>query len=226
MVSEIIDKILEWAEVWALLIPIAFAFKGKGSNDLFPLKVYVFVALVINLIATLIPNSMFFYELFNHSNHIFYNLHSIVKVLFFGLLFLNISTGVLERIIRFILIFYTIFVVLNFMIFQSLLTLSGRLLIVEVILLLFFGISWCLETLQKEHTGSKKYPPVFYVVIGLFIYFAVTFILYLLYPSMISQAARGEFDIEFAIRIWDIHNTTFIILCLFIAKAFYERGKL
>ena len=226
MVREIIDQILEWAEVWALLIPIAFVFKGKRSSDLFPLKIYVFVALGINLTATLISNVKFFFDLFNHSNHIFYNLHSIVKVLFFGLLFLINSSSVLVRIIKFILIFYTIFVVLNFAIFQTLLSLSGRLPVIEAILLLFFCISWCLETLQKEHTGPKKYPPVFYVVIGLFIYFAVTFILYLFYPSLISQAARGEFDMEFAIRIWDIHNTTFIILCLFIAKAFYERGKL
>jgi hypothetical protein len=227
--NSFLKEFFAWSEVWALFIPLTILFIRRKhiTKDLKPLVIYVWVAVVLNTLADFIWKFGVTFDLptWLQNNNPLYNLHSSFKVLFFGWLFLINSSGALTRFIKFIISFYIIFVVLNFTFNQSFWFLSSRLLVIEVILLLIFGILWCLDTLKKDSTDAKKQAPVFYVVIGIFIYSAVLFIIFLFYP-LIAQVSRNEFDQEFALRVWDIHNITFMILCFFIAKAFYECGKI
>jgi hypothetical protein len=56
----------------------------------------------------------------------------------------------------------------------------------------------------------------FWVVTGLSIYVVINFFVFLFYVPMLEQ------DVRLAINIWYLHNLAYIVLCVFITKAFFE----
>jgi hypothetical protein len=71
----------------------------------------------------------------------------------------------------------------------------------------------------EDRTTSFKNQPGFWVVIGLSIYVAANFFIFLFYEYL-SDAKRN-----FAIGIWDVHNYVFILLCIFIGVQFLQEAK-
>jgi hypothetical protein len=59
----------------------------------------------------------------------------------------------------------------------------------------------------------------FWVVTGLAIYVVINFFVFLFYVPMLQQ------DVTLAINIWYLHNVAYIVLCIFITKAFYEPAR-
>src|SRR5688572_18255999 len=104
---KILKEILDWSETWAILIPIVcyFIFKPKGKW-VTPLKVYIFLAFIINLLINLIwkqariglhdwlyANFEFLYESDGKwTNTLLYNLQSIVRLLIFTWFFHTLSS--------------------------------------------------------------------------------------------------------------------------------------
>jgi hypothetical protein len=110
-----------------------------------------------------------------------------------------------------------VFVIINFTFFENFfnpLHLSGNLLAAEGYLLLIYCMLYYLSRLKDEIevlTSGKD----FWVVTGLSIYVVINFFVFLFYVPMLKE------NPQLAINMWSVHNVAYIILCIFISKAFY-----
>ena len=95
--------ILDWSEVWATLIPLTFILSRKNIPVyLKPVRLYVWVALLLNTAATLlwwfknpwgIEKGDFFW-----SNTFLYNTHSIIRLLLFSWFFILLKQRFMHRV--------------------------------------------------------------------------------------------------------------------------------
>jgi hypothetical protein len=217
MLTTLFIEILKWSEVWALLIPImVYLTQRNNAQLLFPLQLYLLFAIVLNLFITLISNIHEFVLMFNGSNHVFYNLHSVVKVAFLGWFIMRYLPRASANIIRLVFVFYGAFILFNFSFFESPLFFSSRLLTIESIILMFLGISWYLYTLQDDGRREYNRGAVFLVITGIVIYESVSFFIFLFYKQLIVP------ERNFALLIWKVHDIAFIIMCVFMARAFQK----
>ena len=215
-------EFFDYSEVWALLIPLFFLARRKTPlpSHLKPIKVYVIIALLINIGIILIwkrnklgldlPDTL-------HSNNFLYNFFSIVRLYLFSWFFILLGQRFMHRVKIFIPIAFTIFFLINFIFYEDFFNywmLSSRLLATESALLLFFCLQYFFFLLLEDRPASLRKYPGFWVVAGLSIYMAVSFFVFLFFNYMIKN------NIQFAISIWDVHNVAFIIFCIFIARAF------
>jgi hypothetical protein len=71
-----------------------------------------------------------------------------------------------------------------------------------------------LYKLQDDNEEVKR-PADFWIVTGLTIYVSISFFIFLFQNMLVKQLQ------DTAVSIWKIHDIAYIILCIFIAKAFY-----
>jgi hypothetical protein len=220
--NKTVQLILDWSEVWALLIPLfVLVIKGKQPLILKPVVVYLWAALFFNLMADLIGDFKRYFPAWLQSNNALYNVHSLVRFSCFSYFFISLkqsSSSRLEKLIPFVSI---LFVFVNFSFFEDFFNpmhLSGDLLAVEAYLLLLYCMLYYLLKLKEEAeviSGGK----VFWVVTGLSIYVVVNFFVFLFYLPMI------KLNLMLAAKMWNIHNVSYIIFCILIAKAFYVHDE-
>src|SRR5687767_3485624 len=87
---KVLNEILMWAEVWALFIPIIVIILYRNQPELFkPLVTYVWIALLLNTVATIIAmySSKYSFPHWLQTNNYLYNIHSIVRFICFCLFF-------------------------------------------------------------------------------------------------------------------------------------------
>ena len=96
--------------------------------------------------------------------------------------------------------------------------LSSRLLATEAALLLFYCLQYFIFLLLEDRDTPLRKQPGFWIATGLIIYVATSFFIFLFYTYLIKQ------NFEFAVSIWDVHNIAYILLCISIAIAFYEKN--
>jgi hypothetical protein len=211
----LIYKILDWSEVWALLIPLAVLWKHKKQPRFFkPIILYVWLALLIDIpidLAYIFKQSM---PSWMWPNNYLYNIHSIVRFTCFGAFFILLNQPYLVKIKKLLPVISFACILVNFLFFENFFTpntFSSRLLATEAGILLFYCLQYYLFRLQEDNAGSKKGND-FWMVTGLSIYVVFNFPFFLLYTSL---------DIKDQVNWWYIHNVSYIILCIFIAKAFY-----
>jgi hypothetical protein len=216
--GQLIQAILNWSEVWALLIPLTILFVKKDQPFfLKPVIVYLWFALIMNLIADVIGDAKTMLPAWLQSNNPLYNIHSIVRFACFCYFFIGLKKSKVSIFIKLIPVAYVVFTIIEFLFFEDFfnpLHLSGNLLSVEAYLLLIYCMDYYLSKLRQEvHkiTTGKNY----WVVTGLSIYVVVNFFIFLFYVPMIKQ------NPFLTGRMWDIHNVAYIIFCTLIAKAFY-----
>ena len=66
---------------------------------------------------------------------------------------------------------------------------------------------------------TNEFDASLFVVTGLAIYEVVSFPIFLFYKTLMETTKN------YAVTIWDVHNLTYIVFCLFIAKAFYGTAQ-
>jgi hypothetical protein len=218
--DEIIESIFDWSEVWALFIPLAFLlFTGKRSTLLTPVVVYLWLALILNVFADIIQDfkKPWHFPPWLQSNNPIYNLHSVVRFACFSCFFITIPQPLFKRLKKGIAVVFIIFFIINFVFFEDFFYpnhLSGNILSAESYLLLIYGMLYYLAvSMGEDDTAFKE--PAFWVVTGLSIYVVINFFAFLFYVPMIN------YDLKLALNIWNVHNAAYIILCLFITRAFY-----
>ena len=213
----------DWSEIWALLIPFGFMLRYKSHHAyLKPVRLYVIVALILNIAATLLwkfkedwgfkPGDFWW------SNNFIYNIHSIARFLFFTWFFILLKQPFLTTAKKWVPVLFVIFVIVNFAFFEDFFfyqSFSGRLLSLETGVLLLYCLQYYFFTLREEYSEDRR-PPSFWGVTGLSIYVVVNFPVFLFYMSFVRQFEN------FAINIWDVSNMAFVLFCTFLAKAFYE----
>lgn len=214
----------DWIEVWALLIPLFFITSAKTSPVYMkPVKIYVVAAFIINLLITLIwkrnklgitlPDWL-------HSNNFLYNINSLVRLILFSLFFILLKQRFMHRVKIILPVAFLIFVIAYFSFYEDFFNynvFSSLLLAIEAALLLFYCLQYFIYMVLESKSASLKKHPHFWVVTGLSIYVAVSFLIFLFFDYL------TKYNQLFARNIWYIHNVAFLILCIFLARAFYEK---
>jgi hypothetical protein len=125
----------------------------------------------------------------------------------------------MHRIKAIIPFLFVLLAIINFTFFENFFSipLSSRLLATEAALLLFYCLQYFIYLLIEERGIALKTQPGFWVVTGLTIYVATSFFIFLSFNYLVAH------DLTiFATSIWDVHNVSYVILCLGIARAFYQ----
>jgi hypothetical protein len=231
MMLSIFRRIFDWSEVWALLIPLTVLIICKPKpNWLKPVKWYLITALLLNVSLDLVwyVNK---YNLFDSypghrwNNNIFYNLNSMARLLYFAWFFNLLQQRFMHRIKAIIPYVFIIFLLINFIFFENLFpfgkmeVFSTRLLATESAFLLFYCLQYYIYLIVEEKTTKINWQPGFWIVLGLSIYVAVNFFIFLFYDYLSKMYDR------FAVNMWDVHNIVFILLCLFIVRQFKQECK-
>lgn len=216
----LLKEILDWSEVWALLIPLAvLIWKRKIPKAAMPLVLYASIALVLNICQDVIWKNhlVFFYSSKPGDNIIFYHIHSIIRLLLFSWFFVQLQQPFLHKTKRVVPFVFIIIVLINYVFFESIFTrFNSSMLGLEALVILFYCMVYFLNLLIEEEAVSYKKNATFWMVTGISIYVVINFPIFIFYKSFSDTA------LKFAVGIWDLHNITYIMLCIFMAKYFYN----
>lgn len=217
------QDLLDWSEVWAPLVPLVILSFGRKMPTYFsPVIVYLWFALAIDTFIDLgwkfdecVPRWMY-------PNNYLYNIHSIGRFACFSVFFYLLGPEFRSRIDKAVVLAALAFIGVNFLFFEKFYQrdlISSRLFAVESGLLLFYCLRYYLFQSQAAEKLEKRTPD-FWVVTGLSIYVVFNFFFFLFYTTLMSKQQYRSF----VISMWNFHNLTYIILCIFIARAFYVAG--
>jgi len=222
--SKIFARISDWSEVWALFIPLLFVVFGrKQPAVLKPVITYLWLALALNIFGDFIGDfsiSLHFPKWLQSNNPV-YNVHSLVRFTCFSYFFISISQPQFKTLKKVIACVFLVFVIINFTFFDDFFYfdhLSGNLLSAEAYLLLIYCLLYYLAALNDENDAAFT-GPVFWIVTGLGMYLVINFFVFLFYVPLITQ------NMQMADRMWQFHNAAYIILCIFITRAFYATTR-
>lgn len=214
--------LLDWSEVWALLIPIvALWIHLQQSAELRPVLIYVLLAFLLNLMIDLMIPLKPFLPAWLQSNNPLYNVHSIVRFICFSIYFVRLPGMTHRKLVRILSNLSLLFLVVNFTFFEKFYnfrSFSSNLFTAEAFVLLVYCLLFYLSVLQDDN-GNFLQSPHFWLVTGLCIYVVTNFFVFLFYEPMVNM------DVELALNIWNLHNLSFIVFCLFMAKAFYGTSR-
>jgi hypothetical protein len=218
--------LLDWSEVWALLIPLLVAIISRPAGENIRLLVwYVVLGFLLNVTAMLMqynylsPRWMYIDGMTN--NNIIYNIHSIIRVLLFSWYIITIRKYNYSVILKTILLGYIVFLFINFIFFESIFYISSLLFAAESIVLLIMCMFYFFHSIQDESQLNWLKHPSFLVCAGLSFYEAITFFIFLfLYPL-----SQKDETLKFFVLTMRIYNITYVIFCILLALAFYRSRK-
>lgn len=238
-----LQQILDWSEVWALLIPLTILLIYKPKAPwVKPIIFYLLIALVLGAAQDIIWKRRrlgiedWFLENFSwgferdpltgnilldkqggpvFKNTIFYNLLSVTRLVFFTWFFGRLGYT-FKKLNRFIPSLFLLLVVINFIFFQNIKDFSSRILAVEAAILLFYCMLFFYKVNMDDSIGSPFSLPQSWAVTGLTLYTAINFILFLFYNYLSIQYKA------YAVEMWNVHNISYILLNVFIAVALYK----
>ena len=209
-----LQYILDWSEVWALFIPLfAFVYYRPEGEWVKPVVLYLFAAFVINLWIDLVwlHNLLITHENY-HYNGFFYNLHSLVRLILFSWFFQLITRP--QTMYRILPLVFLVAIPVVYLIKNPKLDLSSPLLTLEAGILLFYCLHYYYFAMREDDAVLPHRQPAFYIVSALCLYTAVNFMIFLFY-NYLTREYR-----DYAIEVWDVHNISYILFCIFIARAF------
>lgn len=218
--NNIWDSVINWSEVWALLIPLTVILlcrpTGLGTK---PVILYLYIAIILNAMATVMVEFYFFMPSWLKNNNILYNIHSFARVLLFSWYIMSIREYRFPRILKMLLVAYLIFVVIDFVFLESPLYLSSRLFVAESIVLLIFCLSFFLRSMQDDSTINWLKHPAFLMCAGIGLYEVISFFIFLFfYPLFEKNPAFGDLTMS-------IQNIMYVVLCIVLALALYKSRK-
>ncbi len=211
-------NVLDWSEVWAVLLPLGMVlYRSQQPRFMKPLIGYLLFALLINLTGNVMADFKEALPIWMHSNTPLYNIHSLVRFLSFCAFFLLIPQNYFKNIRYILILIYVLLVSLNFFLVEDFMNphhISGSLLTIEAYVLLIFCMMYYLSQLRDEISKFRG-EQEFWVVVGLSLFVVSNFFVFLFYVPMITE------NPDLADRMWDVHNMSYVIMCLFLTKALY-----
>jgi hypothetical protein len=212
----IVLHILNWTEIWATMIPIVvWIFRKSTSEILKPIKIWLIITLLISIWEDLANFNLI------DNNHFLYTINSVCSLVFFLWFFYILKVTDNNKVPLIFCAVTVIVVILNFIFFESFITtFSSRIFSLEAfVLLIFCAIYFFKELKSSEISSTLVYSLP--VVVGLSIYEATCFPVFLFYKTLIQQ------EEIYAAYIWNFaHNIVYIVFCIFLAKAFYGNSRL
>jgi hypothetical protein len=219
--NRILNEIVEWSEVWAMLIPLGvWAFWKTDRVSMKPIIYYAWAAFFWYLLADIswkTKEHVKLPELLNDNNFM-YNILSILRVLLFSWYFISLKQSILKNTKRVLPLLFVVFTVTNFVWLERFKNFSNNIHVAEVIILMLFTISYFIYILRSDEVHFTRHPS-FWIVTGLFIYETVNLFVFVIYSNI------SKTDPQFAFSLWYVHNFAQLIFCIFMAKGLYESGK-
>ncbi len=213
--------IIDFSEIWSLIIPLYFSRKQPKSYNL--VVFYLWISLLINIL----NNTIWIINAENKnldlSNNFLYNTLSIIRFYIFATFFLKLNQPFFKTIKKMVPLFFTIFLVINFGFYEDFFdfnNFSSRLLAFEAFCLLFYALQYYLYEINRD-SSEKLITPEFWMVTGLGIYTSFNFFLFL----MFAQVTKYFSNIAIY-NIWNFHNISYAIFNILLAKTLYENRKL
>jgi hypothetical protein len=214
---EILEQLRRWAEVWPLLIPLSiFLIYRTGDKNLKAIFIYSLISFFLMLIATI--QHQFAKELPSNlrNNNLFYNLHSIIRTLFFGWYIYQMKQVKQQIFLRYVFILYGLFILVYLFPYTKLLNFDVILFAAESIVLLIVSLTYFLSSIIDDEVEFSVKDPVFLVCTGISFYEAINFFINLfIFPLYDTNHDLGYI-------IMKISQCSFIIFCIFIGIAFYR----
>lgn len=214
----LIELILNWSEVWALAIPLVVMFlKPRQPAFLKPVIIYTITAFFLNLFGNIIDVAWRRFPDWFNTNTLIYEVHSLFRFACFAYFFFQLKQPFFVSIKKTLPFIFIAFIFINFYFFEEFNyqgRISGNILTAESYILLIYCMLYYLSQLKRDVDvlSTTKH---FWVVTGLSIYVVINFFVFLFYNPLFDE------DKSLARMIWNVHNVAYIILSIFIAKAFY-----
>ncbi len=230
--TERIKLVVDWLEVWSLLIPLfVITLKRKQPVFLKPVVAYVLIAFVVNLLSNISWK-------FKHDNNFpvwfqvntyFYSIHAVARLFLLCWFFLLLKQPFLLNLKKIIPVAFLLFIIIHFSIepfvnywynqkgeLRS--TLAYKVLAVEAAIMLFYCLQYYLFKLQQDVEDVSK-PADLWIVTGLAIFSFCSFPIYFFYNAILENYYN------FTINIWLVQKIAFLIFCISMARAFYISQK-
>ena len=213
--SDFLKAINSWLEVWPLLIPLIVILSGRTKFPK-PLVLYVFIALPLSLLATIMALYHTKMPSYLENNNILYNLHSFARTVLFGWYIIKLTQVKQYLFAKFFLYLYILLVAFNFIFFENPFNFSVRLFAAESIVLLVLCITFFLSSILNEEEQITSGNSAFLICTGISIYEAISFFIYLFFYHLFFTNPR------FGIVTLNISHYSFILLCVLLATAIYQ----
>ena len=217
-----LNIIVDWLEVWALLIPLAVLIVCKPREKYIrPLAWYIVSGLLLNLAATLmleyyylVPKWLYVDGMAN--NNILYNIHSIIRVLFLSWFIISVRQYQFPAILKIVVGAYLVFIIVDFLFLESPFYLGTTLFAGESITLLILCFSYFFSSIRDESETNWLKHPSFLTCAGVALYEVLTFFVFLFFYPL-SDADHSFFTVT--MRIYSI---AFLLFCILLALTFYQ----
>lgn len=209
--GSMLQAILDWSEVWAITIPLlVILFNRQRHHWQKPIITYVVLAFFLNIWIDLIwiGNRHDWFEL---DNNILYNIHSLIRLFLFSWFFNLISSN--RKLYLAVSVLFAIASIVIFIRFDRIQEFSSILMALESAILLFYCLYYFISVLRSEKSNTAVTSPYLFFIIGLTLYTAVNFFIFLFYEYLTENYR------DYAIDIWDIHNIAYIVFCVLIAHS-------
>lgn len=225
-----LQTIIDWAEVWALLIPLAVIIICKPGRDRSKLLVsYVIAGFLLNFTATflldfyyLMPRWMYVDNRVN--NNLLYNIHSFTRVCLLGWYVITIRSYKYPFILKTLYAAYILITLINFTFIETPFYLSTRLFAAESIVLLVMCLFYIFRSIQDESQVNWLRHPSFLVCTGICIYEGITFFIFLFFYPLHSKNSAFA-NSAFAEATMRLYTVTYIVLCILLACALFKDRK-
>jgi hypothetical protein len=214
-------EILNWSEIWAPVISLMayLLCKNKKVTGVILVFIYILIAILLNTLADIEWQYSSLMPSWFQSNHVLYNIHSIIRSILFSMIFIQQTSGKNKRIIKLVLLcLYCLFVLIDFTFIQSIMVFSSYLFSAEGILLLLMSSSCLWDIFINENNYTKR-QPLFWIAFGICIYEAANFFIFVFYFTLLNSTSF------IAMHIWDFHNLFYIFLCFCLSKYIYENSR-
>ena len=221
----ILEILRDWAEVWAMLIPLSIILFYKPAGNHIRIVVgYVIIAFFLFLIANLMLE---FYDILPErllvnggiNNNLIYNIHSVIKVLLFSWYIMSVRDYKYLNFLKLLLVVYLGFVILNFYQWETPLKLSTHLFTAESIVLLVMCFFYFFRSIQDDSQENWLKHPSFLVCSGVCLYEVICFFIFLFFWPL------AESDEPFFIVTMRIYSFALVLLGIMLALAFYKSHR-
>lgn len=219
--NSFLKDLMRWSEVWPLLIPLTiFIFRGGARTHLKPIFFYCLIGFLLNLLSTVSWLYKDYMPPFLKENGFLYNLHAIVRTISIGAYIAGREQMKQYKYAKLILYAFVLISLISFIPFEKFLLFSVTVASAESISLLILTLTFFLNNILEENPSDKFMGPVFVICIGLSIYEAVKFFIYLfIFPVFDSNA-------EFGLMTMKIADYLFITFCIAIGIAVFMDGAI
>lgn len=206
-----ISFFIHYADTYPVLLPVLVCIYKKFRVPR-EIKLIFWLSLIcgfINLAANLKAQRFFSH---NQNNLWMYHLYAVASFILTSLYFIFISPDLkLKRVIRIVIILFIIFSVINILLWQGLNEFDSNGFTIASFVFIIYSILYYYGQLRKAEVLFIERLPNFWIVTGIFFYYAGCFFLFLVYYDIGTKRFR---DLPLPGGTWTIQQIMFIVLMI------------